>query len=180
MEFLNGSVSGRLSRLVESAGVWTVEISAAGYTSMMTVETGQSVDIYLERSSAESIACTMQEAGEIILSIDEELSMVSLQARSEILPLEKQGNDWIGTLRSFSGVYDLQINEQEWRRNAVVLVDEWVEFDLNTAENVWVIDDLILRKESLLSHVHLTKMEKSSVFGKHPRTSQRADRRTRC
>ena len=26
--------------------------------------------------------------------------------------------------------------------NAVVLVDEWVEFDLNTAENVWVIDDL--------------------------------------
>ena len=67
----------------------------------MTVETGQSVDIYLERSSAESIACTMQEAGEIILFIDEELSMYLFKQGVEILPLEKQGNDWIGFSPSF-------------------------------------------------------------------------------
>lgn len=143
-----GSISGRLSRLVESDGVWTVEISAAGYVpQIMTVEAGQPVGVHLEKAFSDSIDCQIQEAGELELSLNGNPSSVSLfKQGAEILQLEEQDDFWVGrSAELLSGVYDLQVNEEEWLPNAVVLVDRWEE-QASTENNIWVIEDSLLSK----------------------------------
>lgn len=141
-----GSASGRLTRLVESEGVWTAEISAIGYESqILTIETGQTMDIYLEKADDfQPIACLVQEAGFVDLAFPENFTEISIWRQGlEVTPLYKQGDSWMGEKPEIlSGVYDLQTN-LGWRRNALLIVDRWDD-EFQEEENIWTIEDSVL------------------------------------
>lgn len=172
-----GDVSGRVSRLVESNGLWSLEVSAAGYQSqVLSIESNRPAEIYLEKEpDFQPITCTMQEASQVDLSFDEEFSEVALWKQgAEILVLEEQSGSWQASSPTLlSGVYDLQ-TDQGWRRNALVLVDKLEVSGSQSDDNLWLIENSVLQStpSTAISEQCVFQIRQGKLIGLLPPESE--------
>ena len=133
--------TGKLSRLVENDGPWTVEISAPGFqTQTVTLTSGSHTPIPLTPDpSPLNLSCAIQQTGDLSVELPSEIQQASLYRGQEWITNLQQGESWTASGTDLlAGVYHLYTNIGDYS-NWLVLFDQRQEVSLSETEETIVV-----------------------------------------
>jgi hypothetical protein len=159
----NSGPMGKISRLVESEGPWTVELSSPGYQPQIaTINAGTPTEITLTPETITTeIDCSFHDIGEVNLDLPSTIEEAELYRGIEWITLLEENSLWQSTgSELLSGVYHLKSN-QGWFSNRVLIVDDQTEINLDEEQSSFVFSGEQFDGEQFwqVSHGQLTPLE---------------------